>query len=93
MGQTLEEYKKENIDKIKIGLCLEVIYINDFIDNQLGRIKRIIDENSGLFDGEYKFILEKNLDDISGLLGSNYEFILHGIDKDMKFREYDFRYY
>ena len=47
MGQTLEEYKKENIDKIKIGLCLEVIYINDFIDNQLGRIKRIIDENSG----------------------------------------------
>lgn len=93
MGQALEEQKKENIDKIKIGLCLEVLYINDFIDDQLHRIKRIIDENSALFDGEYKFILEKNLDDISSLLGSNYDFILHGIDKDMNFREYDFRYY
>lgn len=93
MGVKLEKYKKDNIDKIKIGSCLEFIFLHDLISSNFDCIKNLIESNSDFFEEQHKCIISKNLDDILNILDNSFDFILCDLDPNEKFCEYHSRYY
>ena len=93
MGVKLEKYKRENIDKIKIGSCLEFIFLHDTIRFNFERLKDLIESNSDFFEEQHKYIISKNLNDILSLLDNSFDLILCNIDSNEKFCEYHSQYY
>ena len=93
MGKLLEKRREENIDKIKIGACLELTFLFDNLESDFKRIIEFIEENSNLLNNQMHYTLTKNIDDIVCLTDNYIDIILADIDKDENFCKYHSKYY
>lgn len=93
MGKKLEKYKNSNIDKIKIGSCLELTFLFDNIEKDIGRLKEFISLNEKYLNNQSVYTLNKNLEDIQSILDNHIDIVLADIDKKEKFCEYCIKYY
>ena len=82
MGKFLDKRREENIDKIKIGACLELDFLFDNLECDLKRINEFIENNSNLLNNQRNYTLTKNIEDISCLLDNYIDIILSDIDKE-----------
>lgn len=93
MGKKLEEYKKNNIDKIKIGSCLELTFLFENIENDICRLNKFIEMNEKYLNNQSVCTIIKNIDDIQSILDNHIDIVLADIDKEEKFCEYCIKYY
>lgn len=93
MGKKLEEYKKNNIDKIKIGSCLELTFLFNNIEIDICRLKKFIEMNEKYLNNQSVYTITKNIDDIQSILDNHIDIVLADIDKKEKFCEYCIKYY
>lgn len=93
MGKKLDKYRKDNIDKIKIGACLELTFLFDRFENDFNSIKEFITKNSNLLNYQTEYTLNKNFDDIQCILDNNVDIILSDIDNTEEFCNYHSKYY
>ena len=73
MGNKLEKYKNSNIDKIKIGSCLELTFLFDNIEKDISRLKEFISLNEKYLNNQSVYTLNKNLEDIQSILDNHIE--------------------
>lgn len=93
MGKFLDKRREENIDKIKIGACLELDFLFDNLECDLKRINEFIENNSNLLNNQRNYTLTKNIEDISCLLDNYIDIILSDIDKEENYCKYHPKYY
>ena len=93
MGKLLEDNKKNNIDKLRIGACLELSLLSKNFDFDFNRIIEFISNNSNLLNSQNIYTLKKQIKDLHCVLDNTIDIILSDIDKNEVFTEYHIRYY
>lgn len=93
MGKLLDKHRDENIDKIRVGACLELIFLFDRFKYDFINIKTFITENSKFLNNQSEYTLNKNLDDLETIFYNYVDIILADIDKNEEFCEYHSKYY
>ena len=93
MGTKLEENKRMNRDKIRLGCCIELIVLLDNFFSDFKRLENFIIENSDLFNNQSESIIKKQFDDLLELTTDNIDILLNDIDKDEVYCQYMNRYY
>lgn len=93
MGKWLDKQRADNIDKIKIGACLELIFLFSRFEDDFRNIKNFITENSKMLNNQSEYTLNKNFEDIQTILDNNVDIILADIDKNEEFCQYHSKYY
>lgn len=93
MGKLLDRQREENIDKIRIGACLELTFLFDRFENDFEKIKEFITNNSKLLNNQTEYTINKNFEDIQSILDNYVDIILADIDKNEEFCKYHSKYY
>lgn len=93
MGKLLDKEREKNIDKIKVGACLELTFLFDRFENDFKKIKEFITDNSKLLNNQKEYTINKNFDDIQCILDNNVDMILADIDKTEEFCKFHSKYY
>ena len=93
MGKLLDKEREKNIDKIKVGACLELTFLLDRFENDIEKIKEFITDNSKLLNNQKEYTINKNFDDIQCILDNNVDMILADIDKTEEFCKFHSKYY
>lgn len=93
MGVNIEKSVDENLDKIKIGACLEFNFLCDNILNDIEKLNLFFNSNSFLLNNQSLSVVEENVNSLSSNVISFSHFILNDIDKDENYCDYSIRYY
>lgn len=93
MGKLLDKDRLDNVDKIRIGACLELTFLFDRFENDFDKIKEFITDNSKLLNNQTEYTINKNFEDIQSILDNNVDIILADIDKNEEFCKYHSKYY
>lgn len=93
MGKLLDKEREKNIDKIKVGACLELTFLFDRFENDFKKIKEFITDNSKLLNNQKEYTINKNFDDMQCILDNNVDMILADIDKTEEFCKFHSKYY
>lgn len=93
MGKLLDKQREDNIDKIRVGACLELTFLFNRFETDFDKIKEFIKSNANLLNNQTEYTINKNFEDIQCILDNNIDMILADIDKTEKFCEYHSKYY
>lgn len=93
MGKKLIEHRKQNIDKIRIGSCVELLLLLDNFETDFSRLQDFINENEEFFNNQNLSTISKQFQDILEILTNHIDVLLDDIDKEGLFCEYLNRYY
>lgn len=93
MGKKLEEYKKNNISKIRIGSCVELFLLLNNFYTDFDKVSSFINDNDFLLNNQNKSIILEQLEDIKNVLVNNIDMVISDIDKDSEFMEYMLKAY
>lgn len=93
MGEKLKEHRKENIDKIRLGSCIELLVLLDNFENNFSRLQDFISENSNLLNNQPEHTIKKQLYDLMNVLTNDIDILLNDIDKNENYCNYMGRFY
>lgn len=93
MGVFLQQLKEENVDKIKIGACLELLFLLDNLSSDFKRIEETVDKYSSYISEQDRVLMNKQFDDIFEVLTNNVDLLINFIDKTEKYCDFNIRYY
>ncbi len=93
MGERLQEHKRLNKDKIRLGTCIELIVLLDNFVSDFKRLENFISDNADLFNNQSESIIKKQFDDSLELITDNIDILLNDIDKEEIYCQYMNRYY
>lgn len=93
MGVKLEENRKNNFDKIRIGSCIELLFLLDNFESDFSRLQNFIEKNSCFFNNQTQSTISKQFQDIMEVLTNDIDILLNDIDKEEIYCEYLGRYY
>ena len=93
MGEKLKEHRKQNIDKIRIGSCIELLLLLDNFESDFSRLQDYIVENAEFLDNQMQSTISKQFQDIMGVLTNDIDILLNDIDKEEIYCQYLGRYY
>lgn len=93
MESKLEKRRKENISKIRIGSCIELLIILDNFENDFSRLENFIIENDMFLNNQDRSTVLAEFSSILNVLTYNIDILLNDIDKDELYSLYLSRYY
>lgn len=93
MGKKLEEHRKQNIDKIRLGSCIELLLLLDNFNVEFERLDKYIEENAELLNNQMESTIKKQFQDIQEVLTNDIDILLNDIDKSELYCNYMGRYY
>lgn len=93
MGTKLEEHRKQNIDKIRLGSCIELLLLLDNFNIEFERLGKYIEENAELLNNQMESTIKKQFQDIQEVLTNDIDILLNDIDKSELYCNYMGRYY
>ena len=93
MGTKLEEYKNKNINKIRIGSCIELMLLLKNFYSDFDNINNFLEENEFLLNNQHLSTITQQIEDIKNVLVNNIDIILDDIDADNNFMEYILKSY
>ena len=64
MGEKLKEHRKQNIDKIRIGSCIELLLLLDNFESDFSRLQDYIVENAEFLNNQMQSTISKQFQDI-----------------------------
>ena len=82
-----------NIDKIRIGSCLELDFLFDNFQSDFLRLSKFINNNSFLLNNQIEDTLLSNFDELKSILYGIFDMVLSDIDKNSDFCKFSLRYY
>lgn len=91
MGKILED--NNNIDKIRIGSCIELLLLLDNFNSDFSRLSEYINSNVSLFNNQILGTILNNFDSIKDVLTSSVDILLNDIDKSERYCQYLERFY
>lgn len=93
MGKKLEEHRQQNIDKIRLGSCIELLLLLDNFNVEFERLDKYIEENAELLNNQMESTIKKQFQDIQEVLTNDIDILLNDIDKSELYCNYMCRYY
>ena len=93
MGEKLKEHRKQNIDKIRIGSCIELLLLLDNFESDFSRLQDHIVENAEFLNNQMQSTISKQFQDIMEVLTNDIDILLNDIDKEEIYLQYLGRYY
>lgn len=93
MGTRLEEYRKQNIDKIKIGSCLDFIFMLDSFESDFDRLRELVDINKEFLTNQSESLVLSQIQSVEDVLTNSIDMLLNDIDKKEIYCQYHSRYY
>lgn len=93
MVEKLKERRKQNIDKIRIGSCIELLLLLDNFESDFSRLQDFIVENAEFLNNQTQTTILKQFDDIMDVLTNDVDILLNDIDKEEIYCQYLGRYY
>lgn len=93
MGKKLEEHRQQNIDKIRLGSCIELLLLLDNFNVEFERLDKYIEENAELLNNQMESTIKKQFQDIQEVLTNDIDILLNDIDKSELYCNYMGRYY
>lgn len=93
MGEKLKEHRKQNIDKIRIGSCIELLLLLDNFESDFSRLQDYIVENAEFLNNQMQSTISKQFQDIMEVLTNDIDILLNDIDKEEIYLQYLGRYY
>lgn len=93
MGTKLEEHRQQNIDKIRLGSCIELLLLLDNFYVEFERLDKYIEENAELLNNQMESTIKKQFQDIQEVLTNDIDILLNDIDKSELYCNYMGRYY
>lgn len=93
MGIKLQEHRKQNIDKIRLGSCIELLLLLDNFNIEFERLDKYIEENAELLNNQMESTIKKQFQDIQEVLTNDIDILLNDIDKSELYCNYMGRYY
>ena len=93
MGTKLEEHRQQNIDKIRLGSCIELLLLLDNFNIEFERLDKYIEENVELLNNQMESTIKKQFQDIQEVLTNDIDILLNDIDKSELYCNYMGRYY
>lgn len=93
MGVKLDEIKKKNIDKIRLGACIELLILLDNFNSNFSRLQDFISENSNLLNNQPECTIKKQFDDLMEVITNDIDILLNDIDKNENYCNYMGRFY
>lgn len=93
MGDKLKEHRKQNIDKIRIGTCIELLLLLDNFESEFSRLNDFISENAEFLNNQMESTILKQFQDIQEVLTNDIDILLNDIDKEEIYCQYLGRYY
>lgn len=93
MGIKLEEHRKQNIDKIRLGSCIELLLLLDNFNIEFERLDKYIEENAEFLNNQMESTIKKQFQDIQEVLTNDIDILLNDIDKSELYCNYMGRYY
>lgn len=93
MGTKLEEHRQQNIDKIRLGSCIELLLLLDNFNVEFERLDKYIEENAELLNNQIESTIKKQFQDIQEVLTNDIDILLNDIDKSELYCNYMGRYY
>lgn len=89
----IEQIKNDNIDKIRIGVSLEFMFLFENLTLDIKRIQEFIEENKDIFNNQTAYTLKSSLESISSTLDYQEDIIIQDIDKNEEFYDYHPKFY
>lgn len=93
MGTKLEEHRQQNIDKIRLGSCIELLLLLDNFNVEFERLDKYIEENAEFLNNQMESTIKKQFQDIQEVLTNDIDILLNDIDKSELYCNYMGRYY
>ena len=93
MADCLENNKIKNIDKIRIGSCVELVSILDSFYFIFKRLDEFIINNSFLFTNQNLESIKLHFSLMYNFLSNDFNIFLNDIDKQELYTKYMLRYY
>lgn len=93
MGKKLEEHRQQNIDKIRLGSCIELLLLLDNFNIEFKRLGKYVEENAYLLNNQMESTIKKQFQDIQEVLTNDIDILLNDIDKSEFYCNYMGRYY
>lgn len=88
MGKKLEEYKKNNTDKIRIGSCIELFLLLNNFFSDFDKVVDFLEKNEFLLRNQNKSTIIQQMNDIKCVLLNNIYIVLDDIDTNGTYMEY-----
>ncbi len=88
MGKKLEEYKKNNTDKIRIGSCIELFLLLNNFYSDFDKVFDFLEENEFLLRNQNMSTIIQQMNDIKGVLVNNVDIVLDDIDSNNTYLQY-----
>lgn len=82
MGKKLDKYKMKNIDKQKIGFCLDLKYKQEFICHQINDLKNFIIDNQIFYKSSDYLLLVDGLEHLSSVFLLFSDVLYSDVDKN-----------
>lgn len=93
MGTKLEEHRQQNIEKIRLGSCIELLLLLDNFNVEFERLDKYVEENAELLNNQMESTIKKQFQDIQEVLTNDIDILLNDIDKSELYCNYMGRYY
>lgn len=93
MGTKLKEHRQQNIDKIRLGSCIELLLLLDNFNVEFERLDKYIEENAELLNNQIESTIKKQFQDIQEVLTNDIDILLNDIDKSELYCNYMGRFY
>lgn len=93
MGKKLEEDRQQNINKIRLGSCIELLLLLDNFNVEFERLDNYIEENAEFLNNQMESTIKKQFQDIQEVLTNDIDILLNDIDKSELYCNYMGRYY
>lgn len=93
MGTKLEEHRQQNIDKIRLGSCIELLLLLDNFNVEFERLDKYIEENAEFLNNQMESTIKKQFQNIQEVLTNDIDILLNDIDKSELYCNYMGRYY
>lgn len=88
MDRKIDEYKKNNMDKIRTGSCIELFLLLNNFYTDFDRIIDFIEKHYFLLGNQDKYTIKQQMNDIKGVLINNIDIVLNDMDSGGSYLEY-----
>ncbi len=93
MGTRIDEHKKDNLDKIRTGTCIELLLLLDNFHTDFTRLQSFLSTSKEFFNNQMENTICNQFEDIERVVTNQIDILLDDIDNSGIYCSYLNRYY
>lgn len=88
MCDSLKKLKGDNVEKIRIGTCIELFLLLDSFYSDFDRLDSFLNDNKSLLKNQDIFTITQQMQDIKAILINSVDVVLNDIDCNNEYLKY-----